>query len=148
MDLEAFSSTLSLLRARIEAGMERPTVLGVTSARRGDGKSLVSYGLASNLAETSYKALFVDADGGVGHDVVAAVPKLAANPEFDIYSYVRSGGRRAPDMLDLSGPGVAETGSIDVIRAVFDRLRGIYDYTIIDMSMLNSSSLALLSTLR
>ncbi len=144
MDLGAFASTLSLLRARIEAGLERPAVLAVTSARPRDGKSLVSYGLAANFAETNYKVLFVDADERSERALSNAVPSLSDKPEFDVCAYVKRGIRNAPDMLDLSNPAVAESGSINAVRAAFDRFRQSYDYTVIDTSVIGSSGLALL----
>ncbi len=144
MDLTAFSSKLSLLRARIEAGMERPAVLAVTSARVRDGKSLVSYGLAGSLAEANYKVLFVDANQDGRHVQVNSAPKLSDHPDYDVCTYVTPGKTGLPDFLRLSAPGVTASGSVDAVRATFERLRQRYEYTVIDMSVLASSSLALL----
>ncbi|MBC5798687.1 MAG: hypothetical protein GIX03_01365 [Candidatus Eremiobacteraeota bacterium] len=144
MELADFAPKLNLLRARIEAGLERPVVLAVTSARRDDGKSLVSYGLSCSLAEADYKVLFVDASQYGHHVTENSAPKISDHPEFDVRTYVAPGKEGAPDTLGLSGPGITASGSVDAVRATFERFRETYEYTVIDMSVLTTSSLALL----
>jgi len=144
MDLVEFASKLSLLRARIEAGITRPAILIVTSARKNDGKSLVSYGLASSLVEANYKTLLVNANQDGVHGAVNSAPRLSDHPDFDVCAYVAPGQGATPDSIDLGGSGVAASGSIDAVRATFDRFRERYEYTVVDTSVLSSSSLSLL----
>jgi len=144
MDLSDVATTLGLLRARIEAGVRRPAVLTVTSARAGDGKSLVSYGLAANLAEANYKVLFVGADQNRPAQFAASAPTISDHPAFDVLRYATTTADGKPDVLGLHGPGVVATGSIDAIRATFARCRERYEYVVIDTSVAGKSGLALL----
>ena len=132
----------SLLRARVESELPGPAVITVTSAKRGDGKSLLSFGLARSLCDAGFSVLLVNANPS-SRRVFAGVeaPRLSSDPVFDISRYiVREEG--LPDTLSLASDGVASTTSAASVALTFAELRERYDYTIVCLPELVESSAA------
>jgi Mrp family chromosome partitioning ATPase len=141
MDLTAIVQRLDVTRALIEADVAVPAVIAVTSAARGDGKSLVAAGLAHGLAGVGHRVLLVDGNAD-GADVnPGGAPKLDLLP-YDILQYVTLGLRGEPSYLRLVTPGVVSTCSVETVQATFARLRENFAYTIVDTAVLVQSGMA------
>lgn len=142
MDLAAIVHRLDVTRARIEAEVDVPGVIAITSAARGDGKSLVATGLAHGLAGVGHNVLLVDGNAdGSNASSIGSAPKLDVLP-FDILQYVTPGMRGEPARLGLAAPGVVASCSVEAVQATFARLRATFDYTIIDTAVLVESGMA------
>jgi Mrp family chromosome partitioning ATPase len=143
VDLAAIVHRLDVTRARVESEVAAPAVIAITSAARGDGKSLVATGLAYGLAGVGHSVLLVDGNADTADRTsVASAPKLDVLP-FDVLRYVTTATRGEPARLGLFGPGVVASASFDVVRATFARLRSSFAYTIIDTAVLLESGMAL-----
>ncbi|RZU34455.1 polysaccharide biosynthesis tyrosine autokinase [Blastococcus saxobsidens] len=118
----------------------RAQVLAVTSALSGEGKSTVSVNLAATLAETGARVLLVDADlrrpavagvlgieGGVGLTTVLA-------GQADVEDVVQEWGPVGLHVLPSGAvpPNPAELLSSPAMRALMARLRGTYQYVVVD----------------
>ncbi len=124
--------------------MSAPGVVAVTSAVRGDGKSLVAAGLAYGLASVGHRVLLVDGNASAaGAGNAGSAPKLDARPEFDILAYVSEGTKGEPARLGLSGPGVLASCTGETVRTTFARLREEFAYTVVDTAVLVESGMAL-----
>ena len=144
VELAAIIHRLDVTRARVESEVTTPAVIAVTSASRGDGKSLVATGLAYGLAGVGHSVLLVDgnAEAAGASSSGGSAPKLDMLP-FDVLSYVTSGSRGEPARLGLFGPGVVASASVEAVQATFARLRSSFAYTIIDTAVLLESGMAL-----
>ena len=146
MDLAAIVQRLDVTRARIEAEVDVPGVIAITSAARGDGKSLVATGLAYGLAGVGHSVLLVDGNAdGFNASGAGSAPKLDVLP-FDILQYVTPGVRGEPSRLALTAPGVVTSCSVEAVQATFARLRSHFEYTIVDTAVLVQSGMAVVLT--
>jgi Mrp family chromosome partitioning ATPase len=142
MDLAAIVHRLDVTRARIESEVNVPGVIAITSASRGDGKSLVATGLAHGLAGVGHSVLLVDGHAeAAGITGSASAPKLDVLP-FDILQYITAGVRGEPSRLGLTSPGVLASCSLEAVQATYARLRETFEYTIIDTAVLVESGMA------
>lgn len=136
---------LGVLRARVEAGVGRPAVVTVTSARRGDGKSLLARGLADSLAAAGHSTLFIDAaTDDLSPRGFRSAPKLIVHPNYDIREYVVSGRSAEPDVVGVFSSGVGESSSLDSVESMLAQCRASYQFSIIDTSVAIDSPLGLL----
>lgn len=142
MNESSIRSQVDLLRARVEAELSTPAVLVVTSAKRGDGKSLVAHGLAETFAEARYRLLLVDANAANPEmPDLPAVTRLDAgfegmvNPIRRLESY---------EALSLADPRLASGTPREAVEATTAWLRSRYDVVIVDAAPIGSSTLALL----
>ncbi len=144
MELSAIVRRLDVTRARVEAEVAAPGIIAVTSAARGDGKSLVAAGLAYGLAAVGHAVLLVDGNA-LGPDAgnAGSAPRLDQRPEYDILSYVAAGFKGEPARLGLASPGVVASCSVDTVRSTFGRFRDRFAYTVIDSAVLVESGMAL-----
>ncbi len=142
MDLAAIVKSLDVTRALIESEVATPGELAVTSAVRGDGKSLVASGLAHGLAGVGHGVLLVTGDIEAAETLgLASAPKLDVLP-FDIMQYVTPGKGGLPSRLSLAAPGVLATASMDAVQATFARIRENFAYTVLDTAVLVESGMA------
>ena len=142
MDLAAVVKSLDVTRALIESEVRTPGVFAVTSAARGDGKSLVASGLAHGLAGVGHSVLLVTSDPETAEMFgIAPAPKLDVLP-FDVMQYVAPGKGGEPSRLSLAAPGVLASASMDAVQATFARFRQNYAYTVLDTAVLVESGMA------
>ncbi len=135
---------LGVMRARIEAEMNPPCALVVTSACEKDGKSLVASSLALSLSKSGHRVLLIDAaDVTVSDRWPASAPKLSALANYDINSYVTRGRLGAFDYLGLWSEGVGDSSSSENVRSTLARLKERYDYVVVDTSPAQRNSLSL-----
>jgi Mrp family chromosome partitioning ATPase len=109
----ALAGKFQLLRTRIEADLPLPAVVLVTSASRGDGKSVTASGLATCFAEAGRRVAFVDGQ-----------PRMAARAPGTI----QSGVTLLPLPLDAQCTNVSSQAMAHFV----EQMRGMYDCTIID----------------
>jgi Mrp family chromosome partitioning ATPase len=133
-----------LLRNRVEAEIQAPALLMVTSATEGDGTGFAAYGLAESLSKTHQRTVLVTSD-----------PTLAGPAQTNAHAHTQ--GRRASDRLAgttrthggafsvvcLSAERIA-TISRSRVAEMVDELRANNDYVVIDAGHLTQNGLGLL----
>lgn len=127
MNSELFAQ-LEFLRAHVESVVERSSVIMITSAKPGDGKSLAAHGIAERLADTglrvvliSFAPLDADAKDANGRERLRSYPIVTLPYE------------------DESSPIATQA-----LRAKIEDLRTKFEYTIIDGAPLLRSRIATL----
>jgi Mrp family chromosome partitioning ATPase len=107
---------LQLLRARLEAELQRPAVVLVTSALPGDGKSMTAHALARSFSRSGHRTALVDRAGG-------------------------GAARGGPTSLQLPADGGVEwrDGLSDFISGTRER----YEYTLLDAGTFLKSEAAM-----
>ena len=138
MSASPSSSALRLLRAQIESRLNAPASIVVTSAAKGDGKSVTACGLADSFVAARYRTLIVKAGGnrysGSFPDETIGEPAGGLS--------VRSRSERFDEIvIPLKS---AQSFSRDAIALLVDEFRSVYDYTIIDTPALFEDDAALL----
>lgn len=128
MDTLMFSQ-LEILRARVEASVDRPGVVMVTSAVPGDGKSLTAYGLAERLSAAGRRVALIDFAG------------LRASRDF-----LRDESRsvRAFAVLSLGDENTPSAPSPEQVKQFVRNLREKFDYVVIDSKPLLLSRAAII----
>jgi Mrp family chromosome partitioning ATPase len=117
---------LQILRAHVEREVRRSSVIMVTSAQDGDGKSLTAFSLARCLAESGLRTALVDATSN-GRLIVGTN---------------RSVTSEKAELVELTMPATA--GPLrEAIAAFIESSRSSFDYTIVDSSTLTGDSIAL-----
>ena len=133
------------LRARIEAAVEAPAVLMVSSACPGDGKSITAYGLAASFAASGYSTAFIDANH--------LSPTLdAERGPVSLEQFTRSGpanfATAAPSgsysSISLVNETVRKNASRLVVSRAVEACRSSYEVVIIDAGTLAESNLAVM----
>lgn len=136
------SQQFGQLRARIEATFAGPALLVVTSAVRGDGKTVTAFGLAESLAVAHHRVLLIDANSAAPSLARMHQPPTATWPDV-------SRATLAVAQQRFSGLSLAderfETGtSIEAIKTAVAGLRTQFDFIIVDTAPLIKSDLAVL----
>jgi Mrp family chromosome partitioning ATPase len=117
-----FLAQMQLLRSRVEAELPRPAIILVTSAARGDGKSLVAQSLAESFLRAGHRAALVHLTKGVAER--SELPEIA--PAQD----------------------AADTAAGDRFEAMVTKMRAGYDFTVVDgRPLLQNSAAVSLATL-
>ncbi len=137
--LEMDTSKFDLLRARLEAELERPAVIAITSSTAEDGNEVAAWGLACSLAATGYPAIFIDTSLSA-----PAITEPAQRLRFDeIASQLNpSQGSAGFAVLTLGDPTLQKRTSQRSIVSAFQILRGKFDYVVINAGSALSSSFA------
>jgi len=135
-----------LTGARVSKKIRRPKkVLGITSSSPNEGKSTIAASLAQLISHSGKRVILVDCD--------LRAPRLTRMMAPDAKAgllEVTSGDASLNDVVwtDNSGklsflpavgtriPHTAEILGADEIRTLFEQLRGIYDYIIVDLTPL------------
>jgi capsular exopolysaccharide synthesis family protein len=138
---------IDLLRVKVPKKARKPkNIIGITSTSPGEGKSTISASLAQLIANADKHVLLIDCD--------LRAPRLsrtlAPNAKLGLLE-VMSGDASLDDVIwtDQSKrlnflpavatsriPHTAEIIAADELRALLDRLRGAYDYIIVDLTPL------------
>jgi Mrp family chromosome partitioning ATPase len=133
------------LRARIEATFATPAMLVVSSAARGDGKTLTAFGLADALAQAYHRVLLVDTN--VDAPTLARIHHVPVGPNVhpsDVSRCALPVAAQRFDGISLAD-GRFEVGmSMDAVRAAVADMRHNFDYIVVDTSPLIRSDLAVL----
>jgi Mrp family chromosome partitioning ATPase len=149
---DSHAQEFRLLRNRIEAEIQAPAVLLVTSATDSDGAALTAYGLAESLSKTHQRAALVTTVAGkVGH--AAEVVDLSTESDEPAEATPR---RRASDGLARAGRGPGRLSVVAIsherlttisrnnVAEMLAELRAENDYVVIDAGDLPNNSFGLL----
>jgi Mrp family chromosome partitioning ATPase len=147
MDLGKEAQQFGQLRARVEATFrEPPTMIVVTSASRGDGKSATAFGLAASLADADHRVLLVDAN--VDAPLLPRTqhrPILASRLEL-----MRVSGLAAPvagqrfKAVSFADESLEFGMSMEKMKSAVADMQYHFDFTIVDTGQLTKSNLAVL----
>lgn len=133
-------TSLEFLAVQADSAARRSWVLQVTSSGPGEGKSTVAANLAAALAETSASVLLVDAD--LRRPTIARLLRLEGAAglttvllgQASVADVVQDWGRSGLQVLP-SGPvppNPAELLGSPAMGRLLDRLRGSYDFVVVD----------------
>jgi Mrp family chromosome partitioning ATPase len=138
------------LRARMEASFSEPAVIVISSAQRGDGKTVTAFGLAESLAAADHRVLLVDANADAPVlPRLHRIPNLGGRAEFSIVSryaspvagYRFSGVSLAVDQREFGM-------SMDRVKALTADMRAHFGYIVVDTGpLLHSEAAVLFSTI-
>jgi Mrp family chromosome partitioning ATPase len=115
------SNQFQALRSQIEAVLKQHSVIAITSAARGDGKSLTAFGLAKHMTEAGYRCALVE-NGAQGTSAARTVSGFS-----DL-------------QLASEAPGPLSRASV---KALFSQFREEYDFAIVDCGVMTSNGNAL-----
>jgi Mrp family chromosome partitioning ATPase len=128
------------LRGRLEQTLKTPAIVTVTSALRGDGKSLTAFGLASSFAEAGYTVAIVD--------VNYLTPTLrvigGVKREFELRELARRNFERGYDEVALGYSQLPSLLPKRLVAKLAQQLRESYDYVFVDTGPGLTSNVALL----
>jgi succinoglycan biosynthesis transport protein ExoP len=125
-DDPALNAQVQLLRSRVEDDLKKPAVVMVTSARKGDGKSLTAHTLAVSFTMQGHRTALVR---------LCPVPVERGEG----WEFLDCGSDNVPVMVEL--PRYEDGGTTPEKLAVFvDRMRTEYDYTVVDAGAFLSSA--------
>jgi Mrp family chromosome partitioning ATPase len=138
-------SGFTILRTTVEAALEVPLAVTVTSARPGDGKTEIAAGLARAFAAAGYRTIVVDANPaspnvgpslGIGRlRTPAALDDASALAAIKVTPFLEAASIADFALMDAS--------SAVALRSFMEDLRGRYAVTIWDAGDAFTSSLAL-----
>lgn len=127
MKPELFSQ-LEFLRAHVESVVERSAVIMITSAKHGDGKSLVAHGLAERLADSGRRVVLV-----------------SFAPSGDVAKETNGLGRlRGYPIVTLPYDDESSPVATTALREKIEELRARFEYTVVDGEPLLRSRVATL----
>jgi Mrp family chromosome partitioning ATPase len=136
------------LRARIETTFSDRAIIVITSAARGDGKTVTAFGLAESLAEAEHRVLFVDAN--VEAPILPHInrlPSSGAHPEFSTISrYATPVAGQRFSGISFADQRLEGGISMEKVKSAALDMRSHFDFVIIDTSSLIRSDLAVLFT--
>jgi len=125
------NTEVQLLRAHLESSTSGPSIIMVTSAEAGDGKSLIAHALAHSLAKVGRRCALFDATLQAKADLSRlALPEAGARPNM-------------PVMMPLPVDDPSLAPSREVLAQFMDTVRASYDYAIVDTPAFLSSDLAM-----
>ena len=125
---ENMNAEIQLLRTHVESLATGPSIILVTSAEKGDGKSFLANSLAECLARSGRKTALLDAT------------EAANNIQTPV---MLEGSARCDVPVAMSLPDMQLGMSRESIREFFDSVRSSFDFMIIDASALLSSQKAM-----
>lgn len=137
--MEADPSKFDLLRARLEADVERPAVIAITSSTAEDGNAAVAWGLACSLAATGYPTVFIDTTLSA-----PAITEPVQRLRFDQLATQLSASQETASfaVLTLGDPALQRRTSQRNIVSAFQILRSKFDYVVITADSALSSPFA------
>ncbi len=139
------AKAIGSVRAEIEVAITKPWVVVVTSAERGDGKTLVALALARSFAEAGHRTALVD----INHHRPEATRSLNATAveapsNWQTFTAPGVNGRvRNLEAISLASTSFARATSATRIRGLADDLRERYDVCIVDASEIADDALGL-----
>ncbi len=145
--IRSIKMAMDLTRARISKKVRKPKkVFGITSSSPSEGKSTIAASLAQLISHSGKRVILVDCDLRAPRLTRVMAPGAKAG-----LLEVMSGDASLQDVIwtDQSKklsflpavatariPHTAEIIGADEMRTLFDRLRGAYDYIIVDLTPL------------
>lgn len=128
---ETMNTEVQMLRAHLESNTSGPSIIMVTSAESGDGKSLIAHALAHSLAKVGRRCALFDAT-------------LQAKADLSRLALPEAGARaNMPVVMPLPVDDPTMAPSREVLAQFMDTVRASYDYAIVDTPAFLSSDLAM-----
>lgn len=125
------NAEVQMLRAHLESSTSGPSIIMVTSAEAGDGKSLIAHALAHALAKVGRRCALFDATVQSKGDLSRlALPEAGARTNMPVVM-----------PLPVDDPTLAP--SREALSAFMDTVRASYDFAIVDTPPFLSSDLAM-----
>jgi hypothetical protein len=123
------SPKFDLLRVRLEAEVQRPAVIAITSSTAQDGKDIAARELAHSLAATGYATLLVDTS-------LTSLNPSKLSPGLSLDEIGRLQSTADPktgvvNVLTLSDATLQRTTNTFVLESALQILRGKFDYVVI-----------------
>lgn len=132
------SAMFDLLRSRIEFEVVRPAVVAITSSTSEDGKEVAARGLASSLAATGYRTLFIDTSLS-NRSMSKPLPLGHAIDEMLRQAVVPAEYLAA---ISLSDPNLQRSTSRRELQAELEILRSRFDYVLVSTECGGTTSFA------
>ena len=128
---DTMNTEVQLLRAHLESNTSGPSIIMVTSAEAGDGKSLIAHALAHSLAKVGRRCALFDATVQSKGDLSRlALPEAGARAN-------------TPVVMPLPVEDPTITPTREALTEFMDTVRASYDYAIVDTPAFLSSDLAM-----
>jgi receptor protein-tyrosine kinase len=134
------SNQFQALRSQIEAVLKQHSVIAITSAESGDGKSLTAFGIAAHMTKAGHRCMLVD-----GNTVERSAQTLGSHLDR-----TKNGAQRTSSARTISGfsemqladeaPGPLSRAAV---KALFSQLREAYDFAIVDCGVMTINDNAL-----
>jgi succinoglycan biosynthesis transport protein ExoP len=146
--LSRFTESIRAVKLAADNGgvLKENKVIGITSSLPNEGKSTVAISLAALIAQAGGRAILVDCDlrnpalsrmltpeSKVG---LLEIIKGKSELEDVLWQEPATGLAFLPAVVTSDSPHSSDVLASQEIRALFERLRGSYDYVIIDLSPL------------
>jgi Mrp family chromosome partitioning ATPase len=133
------------LRSKIEAAVETPSVILVSSACAGDGKSVTAYGLAASFSASGYRTALIDANHlsptlGDERGPVSLEQFAGSGP----VNFARGSSDGSFGVISLINDSVRRNASRPTLARAVNACRESYEILIIDTAPLGDSSLAMM----
>ncbi len=140
----SYAEMYRVIRTRVEFIVQRKSniLLTITSAESGDGKTYFSANMASVYASTGKKTLLVDMD--IRKPNINELFGIENEPgitnylieDRNIQDYIRSSENTYYDILTVGAvpPNPGEIVRSEKLRKMFDELRTLYEYIVVDTS--------------
>lgn len=146
MDVNSNGQQFGQLRARLEATFFESTMIVVTSATHGDGKTATAFGLAQSLANADHRVLLVDANST--SPTLARIHRLPnLGGQIDLTKISRYSTKVAGERFDgvsLADERLAYGVSMEKLKVAVSDMRMHFDYIVVDTEPLIGSDLAVL----
>jgi capsular exopolysaccharide synthesis family protein len=138
---------IDLLRVKVPKKARKPkNIIGITSTSPGEGKSTISASLAQLIANADKHVMLVDCDLRAPRLTRTLAPTaksgllevMSGDASLDDVIWTDQSKRLSflPAVATSRIPHTSEIIAADELRALLDRLRGTYDYIIVDLTPL------------
>jgi Mrp family chromosome partitioning ATPase len=141
---DSMSHEFRLLRNRIEAEVNAPAIVLVTSATDVDGAGVTAFGLAESLSKSKQRTALVTTSAATPLSTVSAPDaprRRRANDRLEAVSHADGEGRLS--VVSIS-PERLTTISRSGVASLLTELRSDHDYVVIDAGNLPKNSFGLL----
>ena len=142
---EGMAREFRFLRTRIEAEVESPSLILVTSATERDGAGCTAFGLAESLSRSHQRTALITTDSTLCASSGAPEPTPVRRRASDTLEAIRypQRGDGTFSLVCISSERLTTMSRISV-AALIKRLRAENDYVIVDAGGLPTNSFALL----
>jgi capsular exopolysaccharide synthesis family protein len=145
--IRSIKLAIDLLRAKVPKKARRPKkIIGITSTSPSEGKSTIAASLAQLIAHSDKQVILIDCDLRAPRLTRTLAPHarsgllevLSGDAALNDVIWTDKSKRLSflPAVATARIPHTAEIIAADEMRALLDRLRGAYDYIIVDLTPL------------
>ena len=145
--IRSIKMAVDLTKARISKKVRKPKkVLGITSSSPGEGKSTTAASLAQLISHSGKRVILVDCDLRAPRLTRVLAPDAKAgllevlSGDAALHDVIWTDQSKKlsflPAVATARIPHTAEIIGAEEMHALFDRLRGAYDYVIVDLTPL------------